>query len=282
MRHKRSQKEEQNIPKNIPHGTEVLSVQNVSKKFGYVEALRGVSLSLRAGEVHALVGGNGAGKSTLVNIICGTFKPNNGELYIYGEKRNLTSPREARNLGIGTVHQNLAIVENMDVTANLFLGRELLKPPPLKWLTIMSKAKMRRIAIEELQRLRITIPSVDEEVRRLSGGQRQGVVCARALMGDTPIMLMDEPTAALGVKEGGEVIDVVNRCKEEGAAILLISHNMKEVFAMAQRVTVLRLGEVVAEGREISSLTEEAVVGLITGAIESADDYDRQMQSRGA
>ena len=241
----------------------------MSKHFGPVDALVGVNLTLRAGEVHALVGGNGAGKSTLVNILCGNLKPSEGDLYFYGKKRELKNPREARQLGVGTVHQKLAIIDTLDVTANLFLGRELLRPAPLSWIGVMDKPRMRKVAAAELKRLRISLPSVDEWVMRLSGGQRQGVVCARALMGNTPIMVMDEPTAALGVKEGGEVIELVKKCRDEGAAVLLISHNMKEVFAMSQRVTVLRLGEVVAEGQEIGSLTEEMVVGLITGAIES-------------
>jgi ABC-type sugar transport system ATPase subunit len=129
---------------------------------------------------------------------------------------------------------------------------------------------MRAVAISELKRLKVNMPSVDQWAMRLSGGQRQGIVCAGALMGNTPIMIMDEPTAALGVKESAGVIELVNKCREDGAAVLLISHNMREVFAMAQRITVLRLGSVVCEGLPTKTLTEEEVVGLITGAIECA------------
>ena len=271
---------EASIPQSIPKGTEVLHVKNVSKRFGAVEALVDVDLTLRAGEVHALVGGNGAGKSTLVNILCGYMKPDAGEVHIYGKRREFHSPKDARNMGIGTVHQQLVLVEPMNVVANLFLGRELLLPPPWKWFGVMDKKGMQQKAVEEIQRLRINIPFLGEQVRKLSGGQRQGVVCARAIMGDSPIMLMDEPTAALGVKEGGEVIRLINSIREGGTAVMLISHNIKEVFTMAQRITVLRLGKVVAEGIEISRLSEEEVVGLITGAIESIDDYEANKESR--
>lgn len=282
MGKKKNTPEALGIPREIPAGTEVLSVRNMSKKFGEVEALIKVNLSLRAGEVHALVGGNGAGKTTLVSILCGFLKPSSGDLYVYGRKRELHSPNDARHLGIGTVHQQLVLIENMSVVANLFLGRELFLPPPLKWLRIMDLRKMQRIAVSELKRLRINIPFLGEQVMKLSGGQRQGVVCARALMGNSQVMLMDEPTAALGIKEGGEVIQLINSIRNEGAAVLLISHNLKEVFAMSQRITVLRLGQVVAEGVETAKLTEEEVVGLITGAIESMDEYEANRGNRPA
>ncbi|MCL1848699.1 MAG: ATP-binding cassette domain-containing protein [Clostridiales bacterium] len=270
------------IPKDIPMGTEVLQVKNMTKNFGAVQALIDANLTLRAGEVHALVGGNGAGKSTLVNILCGFLKPTKGELYVFGKQRELHQPKDARYLGIGTVHQLMYLVEPMNVIANIFLGQELVKPPPLGWFGVMDLRRMRSAALSEIQRLRINIPYLGEQVRKLSGGQRQGVVFARALIGEAPIMLLDEPTAALGVKEGGEVIRLINQIREEGAAVLLISHNMKEVFAMSQRITVLRLGEVVAEGVETSRLTEEEVVGLITGAIDSMDEYEANRNSRPA
>ena len=281
MRQSKNHAEGMVIPKDIPAGTEVLNVRNVSKNFGAVRALIDVNLCLRAGEVHALVGGNGAGKSTLVNIICGVYNQNAGDLFVYGKKHEFASTKEAIRMGIGTVHQNLVLIENMNVVSNLFLGREVLKPPPLGWIRMLDIKKMQQIAVSEIKRLRISIPYLGEQVRRLSGGQRQGVVCARALMGgNTPILLMDEPTAALGVKEGAEVVQLIKNCTEEGAAVLLISHNMKEVFAMSDRITVLRLGEVVAEGRETSTLTEEVVVGLITGAIDTIDAYEADAKNR--
>jgi ABC-type sugar transport system ATPase subunit len=266
------------IPQEIPMGTVVLRVENIYRNFSFVQALINVSMDLKAGEIHALVGGNGAGKSTLVNIVCGYLKQTSGDVYIYGQKRDLKSPRDARKLGIGTVHQQLAMVENFDVTANLFLGRELIKPPPLGWLKVMELKKMAQIAEAEIRRLHISLPSVKEQLRKLSGGQRQGVACAQALMGNTPIMIMDEPTAALGVKETSEVIRLIEQCRDDGIAIMLISHNMKEVFAISQRITVLRLGEVVAAGRLTNTLTEEDVVGLITGAIGSEHDIPLRTQ----
>ena len=261
-----------NIPADIPKGTEVLKVEGMSKNFAFVQALIKVNMNLRAGEIHALVGGNGAGKSTLVNIICGYMQPDEGDMYIYGEKREFNSPKDARMMGIGTVYQQLAMVENFDVTANLFLGRELIKPPPWGWLKVMEKKKMEEIAEAEIRRLQISLPSVKERLNKLSGGQRQGVACARALMGNAPILVLDEPTAALGVRETIEVIRLVEQCRDEGIAIMLISHNMKEVCAISQRITVLRLGEVVCAGRDTKSMNEEDIVGLITGAIEHERD----------
>ena len=266
------------IPENIPIGTEVLRVENIYRSFSYVDALIDVNMNLRAGEIHALVGGNGAGKSTLVNIICGRLRPTSGNVYVYGQKRKMKSPRDSQKLGIGTVHQQIAMVENFDVTASLFLGRELILPPPLGWFKILAMKKMAETAESEIRRLQISLPSVKEFVRNLSGGQRQGVACAQALMGNTPIMLMDEPTAALGVKETAEVIRLIKQCRDEGIAILLISHNMKEIFSIAQRITVFRLGEVVAAGRETETMTEEDVVSLITGAIEHERDIPNRKE----
>ncbi|MCL2539043.1 MAG: ATP-binding cassette domain-containing protein [Oscillospiraceae bacterium] len=249
-------------------GTEVLRIENLYMNFSFVRALIDVNISLRTGEIHALVGGNGAGKSTLSNIICGHIKPKSGGIYIYGKRQALKTPADARRLGIGTVHQKLAMAEDLDVAANMFLGRELLKPPPLSWLNVMDKKKMYAAATEEMKRLKISLPSVKAKARSLSGGQKQGVACARALMGNMPILILDEPTAALGVRETAEMISIVERCRDEGIAIMLISHNMKEVFAISQRITVLRLGRVVAQGRQTASFTEDDVVSLITGSIE--------------
>ncbi len=254
--------------KNLENDVPLLEVRGVNKNFNGVHALKNACLSLRAGEVHALVGGNGAGKSTMVNILSGTYQPDEGEILLSGKPLLLPSPRMARKVGIATVFQNLSLVDQMDVTANLFLGQEIMAPPPLKWLGFLNKKKMADVAKSEFQRLGLNIPSVKASVARMSGGQRQAIVCTRALMGDTPsVLIMDEPTAALGVHETAEILDLMKRCCKAGAAVLLISHNMQDVFNCADKITVFRLGRTVAN-MKTKDVNPDTVVGLITGAIE--------------
>lgn len=257
------------------HDTAVLAAEHLSKSFGAVDALIDASLSLCAGEIHALVGGNGAGKSTLVNILAGNFRADSGRILLDGEPVRFSNPRAARAKGIATVYQNLALVDALDVPANVFLGREILLSPPLGWLGFLNNRKMRASARAELDRLQVPIPDIDQRVIRMSGGQRQCIACIRALMGGARVLMMDEPTAALGVKETAQVQDLMRKCRDEGAAILLISHNMEDVFALADRITVMRLGKtlVTADKERISP---ETVVGLITGAVSAASlDRDR-------
>jgi ABC-type sugar transport system ATPase subunit len=249
-------------------GTPIVEMRGIRKAFGAVQAVARADLRLYPGEIHALVGGNGSGKSTLVSVLSGANTADAGDILINGEKVVINKPRMALDLGIETIYQNLNLFEMLDVTSNMFAGRELIKPPPLAWLKWLDTAKMRRKAAEELKRLKINIPSVDAVVARMSGGQRQGVACARAMMGKVPkVLIMDEPTAALGVKESKEVYRLMQVCRDEGAAILFISHDMVEVMEMSSRVTVMRLGETVAQINTRETNRKE-IVGLITGAVD--------------
>lgn len=243
-------------------GTGVLSLRGVSKWFGAVAALSGIDLDVAAGEVVAVVGDNGAGKSTLVKILSGVYAPDAGAVSFHGREVSFDSPSAARALGIATVYQDLALCENLDVKANLFLGREL-RP----WM--LDDVAMEKRSRELLCELRARIPTLDVPVAALSGGQRQTVAIARALLGRPEVILLDEPTAALGVAQTAEVLNLIERLKSNGLGVVMISHNMEDVRAVADRVAVLRLGRDngVFDAREVSS---EEVVAAITGAADNA------------
>jgi simple sugar transport system ATP-binding protein len=246
----------------------VVEMRGIKKAFGSVQAVAHADIKLYPGEIHALVGGNGSGKSTLVGVLSGAYQPDAGDIYVEGCRIVVSNPRTAIDAGIETLYQNLNLFEMLSVTANLFAGRELIKPPPFSWFGIVDYKKMRERAVEEFARLKITMPDVDERVIRLSGGQRQGVACARAMMFKAPkALIMDEPTAALGVKESAEVYRLMKLCRDEGSAILLISHNMVEVMEMSDRITVMRLGDTIAHLSTRDTDGKE-IVGLITGATE--------------
>src|SRR6266487_2716614 len=247
----------------------VLEARAVAKHFGRVVALREANFELRDGEVHAIVGDNGAGKSTLIKIVSGVFHPDAGELLLGGQPVEIGSPREARSLGIETVYQDLALADHLDAAANLFLGREELLPPPLSWFGFLDKKAMRRRAQEEMRRLKIGIHSVDQPVLSLSGGQRQAVAVARPIAWGTRIVIRDEPTAALGVRESSMVLELIKEVRSHGLAVIMISHNLPEAFAVADRSTVLRRGRtVVTLDKGDTSL--EAIVGMMTGALAVA------------
>jgi simple sugar transport system ATP-binding protein len=244
----------------------LLEARNVQKHFGHVVALRKANFTLRPNEVHAIVGDNGAGKSTLIKIISGVFQADAGEIAIDGRPVSIANPREARELGIETVYQDLALADHLDASSNLFLGREQLRPAPLSWFGLLDKNAMRRRAQEEMRRLKIGIQSVDQPVLSLSGGQRQAVAVARAIAWGRRIVIMDEPTAALGVRESSMVLELIKEVRSHDVAVIMVSHNLPEVFAVADRITVLRLGRtVVTLDRSETSL--EAVVGMMTGAL---------------
>ena len=248
--------------------TPAAEMRGIRKAFGSVLAVAHADIQLYPGEIHALVGGNGSGKSTLVGVLSGQHQPNSGEIFVGGRRLVISKPRIAMEHGIETIYQNLNLFEMLSVTANLYAGRELIKPPPLAWLGFVDHKRMRENAIHELERLKIDMPDVDARVMFLSGGQRQGIACARAMMGKAPkVLIMDEPTAALGVKEAAEVYRFMLLCRDEGAAILFISHNMVEVMEMSDRITVMRLGETIAHLNARDTNGRE-VVGLITGAVE--------------
>ncbi|WP_329236301.1 ATP-binding cassette domain-containing protein [Streptomyces sp. NBC_01460] len=252
------------VPATSPRtdGSVVLSLRGVSKQFGAVAALSGVDLDVAAGEVVAVVGDNGAGKSTLVKILSGVHAPDAGTIFFQGEEVRFDSPGAAHARGIATVYQDLALCENLDVKANLFLGQEL-RP----WM--LDDVSMERRSWELLRELGARIPALDVPVAALSGGQRQTVAIARALLGRPEVVLLDEPTAALGVAQTAEVLNLIERLKGNGLGTVMISHNMEDVRAVADRVAVLRLGRNngVFDAREVSS---EEVVAAITGAADNA------------
>jgi len=247
----------------------ILEVEDVQKRFGRVEALRDADFELRNGEVHAIVGDNGAGKSTLIKIVSGVYQADAGELRLDGKPIALHNPREARELGIETVYQDLALADDLDAAANLFLGREEYLPPPLGALGFLDRKAMRKRAEEEMRRLKIGIQSVDQRVVELSGGQRQAVAVARAIAWGRRIVIMDEPTAALGVRESAMVLELIKEVRNQGLAIVMVSHNLPEVFAVADRITVLRIGRTITT-MATKDTSLEAVVGMMTGAVEAA------------
>jgi simple sugar transport system ATP-binding protein len=242
----------------------IFEARDVTKRFGRVVALRGVDFDLRAGEVHAIVGDNGAGKSTLIKILSGVMQPTSGEILIDGSPVSLASPREARSHGIETVYQDLALANHLDASANLFLGREALLPGILGWLGFLDARTMRRRTSEELRHLKIDIPSVQSPVLGMSGGQRQAVAVARAHAWGSRIVIMDEPTAALGVRESAMVLELIREVRSNGVSVIMISHNLPETFAVADRITVVRLGRNV-DTLETRDSSVEAIVGMMTG-----------------
>jgi ABC-type sugar transport system ATPase subunit len=245
----------------------VLAVDGVTKRFGAVTALRNVSLELRAGEVLGIIGDNGAGKSTLVGVVSGALRPDEGRLAVEGVERTFSDPAEARAVGIETVFQNLALVPTLNIAENLYLRRELLGPGPVgKALHRLHKSAMRREAREAFDRFGVTLPPVKTKVSALSGGQRQAVAITRAVLWGSHIVIMDEPAAALGVKQTELVLSLVERLKSHGVGIVFISHNMQHVLRVADRVAVFRLGEKVADFDVHDQTTGTDLVALMTGA----------------
>jgi simple sugar transport system ATP-binding protein len=251
-------------------GEVVLEAVDVVKRYGSVEALRGASFEVRAGEVVALIGDNGAGKSTLVKCMAGAEQPTSGTLRFEGREVHFDSPTAARQAGIETVYQDLAVAPDLDPAANLFLGRELRRPGILGFLGMLDKSAMRRRAVDEFGRLGVTLQSIDVPIGSLSGGQRQSVAVARSVVWASKVVFMDEPTAALGVVQRERVLDVIRRVRDEGIAVVLISHNMPEVLAVSDRVEVLRLGRRVARFTAADATLED-LVGAMTGALTQED-----------
>jgi simple sugar transport system ATP-binding protein len=244
----------------------LLDARNLIKHYGSVEALRGASFQARAGEVTALIGDNGAGKSTLVKCLSGAEQADSGEILLDGKPADLDSPTTARRLGIETVYQDLAVAPELDPAANLFLGREILRKGIRGKLGMLDKGEMRRRAIDEFKRLGVTLQSTDVPIGSLSGGQRQSVAVARSVVWASKVVFMDEPTAALGVVQRERVLDVIKRVRDEGIAVVLISHNMPEVISVADRIEVLRLGKRVARFTSGDAKLEDLVAAM-TGAL---------------
>jgi fructose transport system ATP-binding protein len=244
----------------------ILQARGIVKRFGHVTALSGADFDLYPGEVLAVIGDNGAGKSTLIKVLSGALLPDEGELRLDGELVHFRSPLDARRAGIETVYQDLALAPALDIAANLFLGRELRRSGPLgQVLRMLDKRGMRRQAGDALSELKIGVQSLRVAVENLSGGQRQGVAVARAAAWGRRVVIMDEPTAALGVKETGQVVDLIKRVRDRGLPVILISHDMPHVFELADRIHIMRLGKRAAVVTSKTHSMPEAVA-IMTGA----------------
>lgn len=242
----------------------ILSMRGIGKKFGAVQALTDIELEVYAGEVVAIVGDNGAGKSTLVKVLAGVHPPDGGKIEFDDQPVTIASPTDARDLGVATVFQDLALCDNLDVVSNLWLGRELVAGG-----RTLDEVQMEQRSWTLLRELSAKIPSVRIPVASLSGGQRQTVAIARSLIGEPRIVILDEPTAALGVAQTAEVLNLIERLRERGLGVILISHNMADVMAVADRVVVLRLGR--NNGIfNVSDVTSETIIAAITGATDNA------------
>jgi simple sugar transport system ATP-binding protein len=248
----------------------LLEARDIVKSFGRVRALRGANFSVNQAEVVALVGDNGAGKSTLIKCLAGVEQPDSGEILFEGRPVTIHAPTEARALGIETVYQDLALASDLDPAANLFLGREIRRGGVLGRLGFLDKAEMHRRADEAFETLGVGLQDSSAPVANMSGGQRQGVAVSRAVTWASKVVFMDEPTAALGVVQTRHVLDLIMRVREQGISVVLISHNLPEVFEVADRIEVLRLGERVAQLKR-TEVTMEDVVGAMTGAITQGE-----------
>jgi simple sugar transport system ATP-binding protein len=250
-------------PAGSTTGTPIIEVRDLSLAFGSVQALKEVNLQLQPGEVTAIVGDNGAGKSTVVRCISGIHKADAGEITYDGSPVSFHNPEQAREAGIETVHQNLALVDDLTVWQNLYLNREMVRG--IGPVGLLDRRAMRKGAQEMVSTLAVNVPAVSSRVRRLSGGQRQAVAICRAAGFSSKLVIMDEPTAALGVQETARVEELILRLKAEGRAVLLISHNFAQVLRLSDQVWVMRAGQCVA-GRRTSETNGEEIVALITGA----------------
>jgi len=245
--------------------TPLLALHKVSKRFGAVEALTDVDFSCRNGEVMALVGDNGAGKSTLIKGIAGIYPFDSGVIYFEGERVTIHGPRDTAQLGIEIVYQDLALADNLDVVANMFLGRER-----TRGFGILDEGSMEQASIETLDSLSVTtIRSVRQVVASLSGGQRQAVAVAKAVMWNSKLVILDEPTAALGVAQTRQVLDLVRRLADKGLAVVIISHNLHDIFEVADRISVLRLGRKVAEVYRDETTQQEVVHAITAGTLSA-------------
>ncbi|WP_324670425.1 ATP-binding cassette domain-containing protein [Geochorda subterranea] len=242
-----------------------LEMRGIVKRFGAVVALDGVDFEVGAGEVMALLGDNGAGKSTLMKILAGAYLADSGEIRLEGREVVIRQPEDARRLGIEMIYQDLALCENIDVTANVFLGRELRRRALGGLVRTLDGSAMTRRTAELLDSLGVSADIARRKVRYLSGGQRQSVAICRALLGSPRLVVMDEPTAALGIAEVARVLELIRRLKAQGVSVVLISHRLQDVFEVADRATVLRNGRVVGV-RRIAETTPDEITGLIVGA----------------
>ncbi len=245
--------------------TPVVEVRSITKRYGSIHALHEINMKLFPNEIVGLVGDNGAGKSTLVNIISGALEPTSGQIYVSGREVSFKSPSDARDAGIETVYQDLALAPDLSIWANLFLGREEIVRGPLGWIGWLDRKTMMQRSVGDLERTRIRISSVTNRVGRLSGGQRQAVAVGRAVAWGSQVILMDEPTAALGVEQQAKVADLIKNVAGNGTPVLLISHNIPQVYEICDRILVLFHGRIIAELRPSETHVDE-IVSWITGA----------------
>jgi len=240
----------------------VLEAKNISKYFGTITALENVSLTVREGECLGVVGDNGAGKSTFMKVLSGLYKPSSGTLFFDGNKEILNSPKDSQNLGLEMVYQDLALAGNLPIGENIFLGREPTKK--FGFLKLLDYKKIKELSEAHLDKLKIHVKSADQKVEELSGGQRQAIAIARATAFNSKIVIMDEPTAALAIKEVGKVLDLINSLKKMGVSVIIISHRMDDIFAVCDRVMALFQGTNFAES-ELYKTTRDEVIGWIMG-----------------
>jgi len=253
----------------------ILEMRGISKRFGAVQALSNVNFEAYAGEVVGLVGDNGAGKSTLIKCVAGIHPIDEGEIWFEGRKVNIQNPKDAADLGIQTVYQDLALCDNLDVVANLYLGREVITNRlPLDEVT------MEKSSLEVLRNLSIAIPSVRTIIASLSGGQRQSVAISRAVMWNSKVVILDEPTAALGVLQSHQVLQLIRNLRQQGLAVIVISHNLADIFEVVDRISVLYLGH--NNGNyNIHGTSQEQIVAAITGAEFGNNDQEQNHQRKG-
>ncbi|GAA2237771.1 ATP-binding cassette domain-containing protein [Herbiconiux moechotypicola] len=256
-----------------PAGPEIaLDARHITRRYGAVVALADASMQLRRGEVMGLVGDNGAGKSTFLKILSGAVVADGGSIAVDGKPVTFRRPSDALEAGIETVYQDLALVDTMSAVQNVYLGREDLSSNPfLRLLNVVNDRGMRKRSREVLAELGVGIQSVNVSVKGMSGGQRQCLAIARALLWGRRIVILDEPTAALGVRESAQVLDLIGRLRDHGVSVILVSHNMQQLVTVADRITVMRLGRTIAT-RNVADVTPEIVVGLITGALPADVD----------
>jgi D-xylose transport system ATP-binding protein len=253
--------------------TPILECKGISKAFGAVQALYKVDFEVRSGEVMALVGDNGAGKTVLTKCIVGIYPYDEGEVFFEGRRVNIHGPRDAAKLGIEVVYQDLALADNLDVVANMFLGRERLRSG-----FMLDESSMERAARETLDTLHVTtLRSVRQVVAGLSGGQRQAVAVAKSVMWNSKLVILDEPTAALGVAQTRQVLDLVRRLAERGLGVVVISHNLHDIFEVADRITVLRLGQRVALFERAATTQQEVVHAITAGALSHVPGMDSEV-----
>jgi simple sugar transport system ATP-binding protein len=240
----------------------LLEAKGITKYFGTITALENVNLKVHAGECLGVVGDNGAGKSTLMKVLSGLYKPSAGSLYFNGEKKVLESPRDSQNLGLEMVYQDLALAGNLPIGENIFLGRETTKN--LGFMKLLDFNKIKELTNAHLEKLKINVKSADQKVEELSGGQRQAVAIARSTAFNAKVVIMDEPTAALAIKEVGKVLDLINNLKKTGVGVIVISNRMEDIFTVCDRVMALFQGTNFAEAR-LSNTSRDEVIGWIMG-----------------